>query len=173
MKHEREFDTSYFHNPHVQGWTTPSSSWCWRRCCRCSRRATGSSFKSFSPTILAVFMSIWCILWFSVALLQNCQRGVYIVGFMSRRFCRVQDCIEARHEVGDGSHHVASRWVSIFPYLFSLVAFLMSFLIDLFFSRSYISQKNDVAKSLCPFDVRKVPKTQKHAKKTRKSASQC
>jgi hypothetical protein len=35
---------------------------------------------------------------------------------------------------------------------------------DFFFSSSYISQKNDVAKSLGPFDVQKVPESQKHAK---------
>jgi hypothetical protein len=38
-----------------------------------------------------------------------------------------------------------------------------------FFSRSSISRKNDVAKSLGPFDIQKVPESQKHAK-TRKSA---
>jgi hypothetical protein len=42
--------------------------------------------------------------------------------------------------------------------------------IDFFLSWSYVSQKYDVAKSLGPFDVQKVPKSQKHAK-TRKSAS--
>jgi hypothetical protein len=35
---------------------------------------------------------------------------------------------------------------------------------DEFFSQSSISQKNNVAKFLGPFDVRKVPESQKHAK---------
>jgi hypothetical protein len=44
------------------------------------------------------------------------------------------------------------------------ISFLIVFPVGFFFSRSSISQKNDVAKSLGPFDVRKVPQTQKHAK---------
>jgi hypothetical protein len=52
------------------------------------------------------------------------------------------------------------------------LSYLAVFHVDLFLSWSSISQKNDVTKSLGPFDVRKVPESQKHAK-TRKSNSQC
>jgi hypothetical protein len=48
---------------------------------------------------------------------------------------------------------------------------LVAFLVDLFFSRSSIFQKNYVAKSLDPFDI-KVPESQKHTK-IRKTASEC
>jgi hypothetical protein len=47
---------------------------------------------------------------------------------------------------------------------------LIAFPIEFFFSSSSISRKNDVAKNTGPFDVQKVPESQKHAK-TRKSDS--
>jgi hypothetical protein len=64
---------------------------------------------------------------------------------------------------------MARGWACMVPALFLLVASP----IDFFFSRSSISRKIDAANFLGPFDVRKVPESQKDAKKTRKSASQC
>jgi hypothetical protein len=52
-----------------------------------------------------------------------------------------------------------------------LLFHLVAFHVDLF-SWSSTSQKNDMAKKLGPFDIRKVPKSQKH-EKIRKSALQC
>jgi hypothetical protein len=40
----------------------------------------------------------------------------------------------------------------------------ITFPIDFFFSRSFVSRKNEVAKSLGLFDIRKVSESQKHAK---------
>jgi hypothetical protein len=36
--------------------------------------------------------------------------------------------------------------------------------VDLFFSSSSVSQKNDVAERLCPFDIQKILESEKHAK---------
>jgi hypothetical protein len=70
--------------------------------------------------------------------------GVYIVGFRSRQIRGDHDCIERMHEAWDGPHHMARKWVCVVGPLFRLVASL----IDFFYSRSSISWKNDVAKSL-------------------------
>jgi hypothetical protein len=51
-------------------------------------------------------------------------------------------------------------WASVVPPLLCLMAFPIEF----FFSCSSISRKDDMAKILGPFDVWKVPKSQKHAK---------
>jgi hypothetical protein len=60
----------------------------------------------------------------------------------------------------NGTHHAACMWARVVLPIFCL----MEFPID-FFSRSSISQKNDVAKSLVPFDVRKVSESQKKMQK--------
>jgi hypothetical protein len=65
-----------------------------------------------------------------------------------------------------GPHNTAR----IVAYMVGPLSYLAAFHLDLFLSWSSISQKNDVAKSLGPFDVQKVPESQKHAK-TRKSNS--
>jgi hypothetical protein len=82
---------------------------------------------------------------------------VYIVGFRSRRVCRVQDCIETTLEGEDGTHQAACMWACVVLPIFCL----MESPIDFFFSRSSIPQKNDMVKSMGPFDVQKVPKSQK------------
>jgi hypothetical protein len=94
------------------------------------------------------------------------KEGVYIVSFKSRRVRGVQDCIKTMHEGQYGPHHMAR----IVAGMVGPLSFLVASPIDFLFSRSSISQKNDVAKSLCLFDVLKVPKSQKHARR-RKSAS--
>jgi hypothetical protein len=94
--------------------------------------------------------------------------GIYIVCFWSRRSHGVQDCIKKTLEVRDGAHHAVSMWDRVAPPLLVLVASP----VDFFFSRSSISQKNDMTKSLSLFDVWKVPKSQKHAK-TRKFILRC
>jgi hypothetical protein len=69
------------------------------------------------------------------------------------------------HEGKSGPHHAVSFLAHVTHPNFHLVVFP----IDLFFSWSK-SRKNDMAKRLAPFDVRKVPESKKHAK-TKKSAS--
>jgi hypothetical protein len=59
MKHEREFDTSYFHNHIVQGWTTPSSSCCWRRWCRWSWRGNRERLQRWPPSCGDPRLPIW------------------------------------------------------------------------------------------------------------------
>jgi hypothetical protein len=69
--------------------------------------------------------------------------GVYVVSFRSRRDRGVQDCVERTHEAKVGAHYTDSMWVCMVPHLLVLMVFPVYF-----FSRSYISRKNDVAKSL-------------------------
>jgi hypothetical protein len=61
-----------------RGWTTPSSSWCWRRWCRWSRRGNQEWLWKRLP-ILAVFRSVWCIRCFSITFREIAKHG-YIVG---------------------------------------------------------------------------------------------
>jgi hypothetical protein len=60
------------------------------------------------------------------------------------------------HEAKDGTHHVGQVLGQMVGPLFVLVVLP----VDFFFSDSSISYKNDVAKKLGPFNVRKVPKSQ-------------
>jgi hypothetical protein len=68
-----------------------------------------------------------------------------------------------------GGPHRAARVVS---HMVDLLSCLVASPVDFFFSRSSISRKIDVAKSLGPFDVWKVPESKKHAK-IRISVSRC
>jgi hypothetical protein len=60
---------------------------------------------------------------------------------------------------------MVGKWACMVGPLFHLVAFPVDF-----FSRSSISRKNGMAKILGLFDIRKVPESQKHPKKTSKYA---
>jgi hypothetical protein len=83
--------------------------------------------------------------------------GIHIVGFRSRQFHRVQDCVKTTHE-GDMVPTTRSRggpaWSSL-SFLPRCVPRWLLFLTVFYFP------KNDVVESLGPFDVRKVPETQK------------
>jgi hypothetical protein len=68
----------------------------------------------------------------------------------------IQDCVKTMHEARDGPHHAAIKWACVVGPILHLVASPIDFLL---FS-SYISQKNGMAKSLGPLDVRKVPESQ-------------
>jgi hypothetical protein len=84
--------------------------------------------------------------------------GVYIDVFRSRQFYRDEVCDVWAHEAKDHLYHAGNMWAHVFPSLLVLVAFLIEF----FFSRSSISRKNNAAKRLGPFDIRKVPETKKN-----------
>jgi hypothetical protein len=58
------------------------------------------------------------------------------------------------HEARDGPHKLANMWAHVVGPLLRLVMSPFDF-----FSSSCISLKNDVAKSLGPSDVRKVPES--------------
>jgi hypothetical protein len=88
--------------------------------------------------------------------------------FRSNPIHGVQDCVDTMLKAQDGANHTARSVAHMVGPLLALVASH----VDFFFSSSCVSQKNDVAKSLCPFDVEKVSETKKHTK-TRKFALQC
>jgi hypothetical protein len=85
---------------------------------------------------------------------------VYIVGFRSRRVCGANDCINWTHEGESGPHH----GTRLLNYKVGPISRLVVLPIDFFFSRCSISQKNDVAKILGPFDVSRDLGSQKHVK---------
>jgi hypothetical protein len=60
MKHERQFDTSDFHNPHSLGGLPPLYHVVEEDGVDGVERATCSGSDSFSPLILAVFRSVSC-----------------------------------------------------------------------------------------------------------------
>jgi hypothetical protein len=85
---------------------------------------------------------------------------LYIVVFRSRWFRQAKVCSVWTHEEESGSYHMGQLLGFVVDALFHLVAFP----VNLFFSWSSNSRKNDGTKRLGPFDILKVPKSQKHAK---------
>jgi hypothetical protein len=78
---------------------------------------------------------------------------------MSRRIRIAEENGKRAHEGGSGSHLVGRKWDRMVGDLFPLwCSMLTSSLSDVF------SRKNDVPKRLDPFDIWKVPETQKYAK---------
>jgi hypothetical protein len=72
MKHESEFDTSYFHNLIVHGGELlPLHHVAEGDGVDGVEGATGSGSDNISPPILAVYRYIWCILCFFAALSRN------------------------------------------------------------------------------------------------------
>jgi hypothetical protein len=63
MKHDKEFDTNYFHNSHVQGVNYSLFIMLLKDDVDGLKGATGS----VSPPILAVFRSVLCVSGFSTA----------------------------------------------------------------------------------------------------------
>jgi hypothetical protein len=79
MKHVREFDTSYFPNPIVQGVNYSLFIRLIKGMVSMELKgALGSSFGSVSLPILAVCRSVWCISCFSAALIAKSPKGSFI-----------------------------------------------------------------------------------------------
>jgi hypothetical protein len=115
-----------------------------------------------SPLLFLLSPDQCCVFCVSQPPHHKIARGVlYIVGFRSRRICGVQDCIERTHKRKSGPHHPVSLQARVVCPNSRLIASP----VDFFFSRSSISRQNDMTKRLGPFDVCKVPESQKHAKK--------
>jgi hypothetical protein len=74
---------------------------------------------------------------FHIIPLQNLWKGVYIVGFRSRRVRGAEVCNNWTHEGESGSHHMSQVLGRVVDPLFHL----MTFFVDFFFSQSSISQK--------------------------------
>jgi hypothetical protein len=145
MKHKREFDTSYFHNPHVQGVNYSLFIMLLKETMLMeSKGATRSGSDSVFPHILAVFRSVSCVLCFSAAPSRNHQRRVYVVSFRSNPIHGVQDYIKMTLMARDGPRHAAMSVACMVGPLLALVASPIEF----FFSGSCVSQENDVANSL-------------------------
>jgi hypothetical protein len=130
----KEIDTSYFHNLIVQWCTTPFTSWWW---CHWRRRDNWEKLGSVFPPILAVFISVLCILCFAAPSWNSPGGVIYIVGFRSRWFRRGEQSCKRVHEGEVGAHHMARGGACVVPPLSCLV----DLLVDLFFSRSSISWK--------------------------------
>jgi hypothetical protein len=116
MKHKRESliqVTSII--PISKGWTTISLSCCWRRWCRWSQRGNRERLRQRIPSYPRSLQNCMVCFMFFCRPLAKSSKGVYIIGFRSRRLCRVQDCVETTHERGDRSHHVARRWARMVP----------------------------------------------------------
>jgi hypothetical protein len=154
MKNEREFDTSYFRNTHVQGVNYSLFIMVLKEMMLMESRGQPGAALAASPLLSSQPSDLYGV--FRVVLPPRHEitewDEVYIVGFRSRRSRRVQDCVERTLEGRDGAHHAVSMWdrMPAYPLLILVVS-----PIDLFFSRSSISQKTDEAKFLGPFDVRR------------------
>jgi hypothetical protein len=166
MKHKREFDTCYFHNHHVQGVNYSLFIMLLKKMVSMESKRQPWADLAVSPLLSSQSADLYSVFHVSPSPHHEVPKGgVYIIGFRSIRVCRFQDGIETTHEAKVGSHHAARVVSRVVGPLLVLVASPVNF-----FSRSSISRKNNVAKSLGPFDVRKVPESKKHVK-TRKYAS--
>jgi hypothetical protein len=157
------YDTSYFHNPHSPGdELLPLHH---------GEEGYGvMEAKGQLGAALAAAPSFPCCLYISFVFFvflrhppARSLEGIYILGFRSRRFRGVQDCVKTTHD-GKVVPHNTTRIVAC---MVGPLSYLAAFHVDFLLSWSYISPKNDVEKTLGPFDVQKVPESQKHAK-TRK-----
>jgi hypothetical protein len=115
---------------------------------------------SVSPPILEVSKSILCILCFSAASSQICQKG-RIYSRKLRRICRAKERGKIGHEAGDETNQVAKGGVA----RCTLVSPTVEFHIDFFRPSDVFPRINDVPKRLGPLDIQKVTETKKYAKK--------
>jgi hypothetical protein len=158
MKHERGRESLIQVSstiPMSRGWTTPSSLVLKEMISMESKGQPGVALVA-SPLLSSQSSDLHGV--FHVFLPRHreiAKWGVYS-RFRSSRSRRVQDCIKTTLEGWDGAHHAVSMWDRMVSPLLVLVASP----VDFFFSRFSISRKNDVAKSLGPFDVWKVLETQ-------------
>jgi hypothetical protein len=118
--------------------------------------ATGSGSSSVSPPILIVQGFVLCIC-VSLPPHYEITRGGVYSRFRSRRVGGAKVCSSGTHEVPYRPHHAARKLAHMMGALLALVMFH----IDFFFSWSSISRKNDVVKRMGPFDILKVPTSQK------------
>jgi hypothetical protein len=75
-----------------------------------------------------------CFVFLHCPLTKSPEEGVYIIGFRSRRVCRVQDCVEMTLKAKGGCHHMARVVARVVGPLSCLVASP----VDFFLSRSSI-----------------------------------
>jgi hypothetical protein len=99
MKHEREFDTNYFHNPIVQGVNYPLFIMLLKEMVSMESKGQLGAVPAASPLISSPSSDQNCVFHVSPLTPRQVARGVlYIAGFRSRRICGDQDCIERTHE---------------------------------------------------------------------------
>jgi hypothetical protein len=138
MKHEREFDTSYFHNPHIQGVNYSLFIMLLKEMMSMESKGQPGAALTASPLQSLQSSDLYCVFCVSLSPSHKIIEGVvYIVRYMSRRSHTVQDCVETTLEGRDGAHHAVSMWDHTVP----PPLFLVASPIDFFFSRSSISQK--------------------------------
>jgi hypothetical protein len=157
--HWRKFDTSYFQNPIVWGWTTPPSSWCWRRWCRWSQRINREWLWQHIPSYPCSSQFVFYILSFSASSVRD-RRGYLLYSILGQDYSVKRKFAAIGPTKGKLGHTMRSAFLAVLCWLFSTrcVARWLHLLMILDFT------KNDVAKRLGPFDVRKVPESQKHTK---------
>jgi hypothetical protein len=129
VKHKREFDTSYLHNPIVQHKLLPLHHETNKIMSMEAKRQPGAAptTSSILSSHCADLFRLFCV---STPPHRKIARGLYIASFMSRRFRRAKVCIVGTHKGGDGIHHAGQKSGCVVGALFLLVAFP----IDFFFS---------------------------------------
>jgi hypothetical protein len=150
MKHEREFDTNYFHNPHVQGVNYSLFIMLVKEMVLMTSKGQSGAAPLASPLLSSQSSDLYYVFCVSLPPHHETTKGrVYIVAIRSRRVRGVQDCVKTMLGAKGGAHHVAR----VVACMVGPLSYLVASLVDIFFSRSSISRRNDVVNFLGPFDV--------------------
>jgi hypothetical protein len=111
MKHNKEFDTSYFHNPVVQGANYSLFIMLLKEMVLMESKGRLGAAPATSTLLSSQSSDQFCVFCVSLPPHREIARGVpYIVGFRSRQIRRIQNCVERTHEDRDGPHHMARKW---------------------------------------------------------------
>jgi hypothetical protein len=116
MKHKREFDTIYFHNPIVQGVNYSLFIMLLKEMVSMESKGQPRAAPSVYPLLSSQSTDPFGV--FRVSPLSHhkiYRRVLYIVGFRSSQIHGDQVCIERMHEARDGSHHAARVWPTWWP----------------------------------------------------------
>jgi hypothetical protein len=99
MKHKREIDTSYFHNPVVQGVNYAIFIMLLKEMVSMESKGHLGAVPVACPLISSKSSYLFRVVHVSSLPHHEIARGgMYIVGFWTRRVCEVQYCIERTHE---------------------------------------------------------------------------
>jgi hypothetical protein len=111
MKHKREFDKSYFHNPIVQGVNYSLFIMLLKEM---ESKGQSSVALAAAPVLSSQSSNQFCVFCVSPSPCREIARGaLYIASFRSRQFCGDQGCIERTHEAWDGPHHATKKWAHV------------------------------------------------------------
>jgi hypothetical protein len=123
MKHERELDTSYFHNPHSLGVNYSLFIMLLKQMVSMESKGQLGAALAASPLLSSQSSDQFHVFCVSPSPPQNPPRGPLYSQFRSRRVRGVQDCIKTTHE-GEIGHTTRSSSGPVRPLLFpSLLRF--------------------------------------------------